>query len=195
MPANKNKDVEIFVDEANMYHLLLTIKEHDPVRKEYIEKHNVQSFSRVDFKSMKDSGFFKQYDGVEILHDPNDNQVDNDGNIVTADPLDSPEAKAAAEATAKQLGQLRDEYQALYGTAAPMDATVGQLEEWIGDRRAALAKTRIEEIKKELAGVPEADLRKEYKKLKKEDADVSWNVDDLIYAVALLRAERPDAKK
>src|SRR5687768_830858 len=66
--ANKAAGVEIYEDEAQMYHLLMVRLQHDPVGKKYNRHEMFQSFSPVDYRSMNDTGYFKTYDEVEILH-------------------------------------------------------------------------------------------------------------------------------
>lgn len=68
--ANIASGVEIFADEQHLFHILLRRRLNDPVKKEYVDQDNVQSFSATDFAQMQATDFFKEYDTVEVLHDP-----------------------------------------------------------------------------------------------------------------------------
>lgn len=192
MRANQNKEVEIFVDEAHMFHLLLVTKENDPVKKEYVERKVVQSFSPIDFRSMKGSGFFSQYDNVLILHNPDENEVDDQGNLITGNEK-KPEAekdsenKKAADDDA-ELAELRKVYAELHGVEAPKDIPAQTLAQMNYERRGALIEERAAAIKPTLAAVSEKDLKSEYKKVAGKAADAIWDREQLVDALAMQMA-------
>lgn len=191
MKANKASEVEIFSDEKNFYHLLLVTLTNNPVTKQYDRTEVVQTFSPEDYRQMNESGFFKKYDEVEILHDPSGEETEEPV-TGTTDLTDDQKAEVAAAAEA--LADKRETYAILYGAPAAKDATIAQLDEWIESRRQQLVTDRVATVKGELTGMSADDLRAEYKKLKRKEAGTDWSDDDLIQAVALARVEKESKK-
>lgn len=198
--ANKAGGVEIFEDEKHLVHLLMRKKEHDPVNKKYVDFDSVQSFSLVDYNNMVTSGFFANYDTVEVLHMP-------DGAKQTAQPAAGPAQATEADkaAAAKEMSELREHYAALYGTPAAADASIGDLKALIdvkNSQLAAAAKTDADaadddvvttedeaRVKKELESYTVAQLKEKYTDLTGKTAENDWRKDDLVTAVYLAGLE------
>ncbi len=117
-----------------MYHLILVRKENDARKKEYVRRELIQSFSPVDYRSMRDTGAFTAYDEVEILHDPLltvDNapaekeaaQAPSAMDAVVNDPADSRIKEILTSLASFSEADLRKEYKISFGTKAPAEMT------------------------------------------------------------------------
>lgn len=170
--ANNAKEVEIFEDEAHLVHLRLAVKHNDPIKKEYVEHSNTQSFTRHDYDNMKNSGFFNQYDSVEILHHPDMKK----GEALEPGKGSAPTDDAAALA-AKELADLRAKYGELYGNPAPEGASIQDLRELIDVKANQIAQERAAQIMSELDSLTDEELTAEYKKIAKKQANEDATVD------------------
>lgn len=186
IPANVHEGVEIFADEQHLFHVLLRKRENDPVKKEYRDMDNIQSFTPVDMAQMMATNFFQNYDTVEVLHDPTKlkkidrskfyTSLDEDAETVANDTQLEEAKKILADANyAKTHEALKEQNAAnvaapgagdVFATSSPSDPHAGKTAE---EMEALTAKE-----KKELAAA-----RKEYKKLYSADADENATLEEL----------------
>lgn len=152
IPCNLKKEVLISENEAHLYHIELLNREHDPVKKEYVDKKVVQKFAPAEYELMKSIKFFASYDKVNIFHNPTNvvGPISEDPEVLKAlvarytelfgkAPANNAKMETIEEKVA--FAELSVEYQILFGAEVPAELkTSAQIQEVL-DAKAKESET------------------------------------------------------
>lgn len=125
--GNGDKAYKLPTAEAHLLHVKLITKVNNPLTKKYDEKSTVVQLSAPEFERMEKNETFKQYDEVELLHDPRPKaeiKADKTGDV----PSNTP---AAAKKPIRSTQDAQMRYKELTGEDAPTDKTFTELKEAI----------------------------------------------------------------
>lgn len=120
MPANIDSETEIEVQNRNFVHVKITERFNNASEKRYEDRTRIAIYTPQDFKQMTETGYFKQYDGAEVVHDPTRGEGE----------------AATAKAPKKSKAELQAEYKTLFGVDADAKLKVAELEKAIADKLA-----------------------------------------------------------
>jgi flagellar motor switch protein FliM len=125
--GNGDKTYKLPVHEAHLLHVKLIQKVNNPITKKYDEKSTTVQLSAQEFERMEKNETFKQYDEVELLHDPRPKaeiKADKTGDA----PVKTP---AAAKKPIRSMQDAQMRYKELTKQDAPSDKSFAELKEAI----------------------------------------------------------------
>lgn len=145
-PGNGDEKYKVPAHEAHLLHVKLTTLVNNPNTKKYDEKSTTVQLSAPEFERMEKNETFKQYDSVELLHDPRPKaeiKADKTGDV----PSNTP---AAAKKPIRSTQDAQMRYKELTGEDAPTDKTFTELKEAIAHfeaEKGAESSTETDENK------------------------------------------------
>lgn len=125
--GNLDASHEFPANEAHLLHVKFSRKVNNPLTKQYDEQTNIVALSAPEYERMEKNESFKEFDKVELLHDPRPKarqQADKTGDVPSSTP-----ATAKKQIRSLQDAQMR--YKELTGEDAPGDKNFTELKEAI----------------------------------------------------------------
>jgi len=139
--GNGDKSYKFPTAEAHLLHVKLITKVNNPLTKKYDEKSTIVQLSAPEFERMEKNETFKQYDEVELLHDPRPKaeiKADKTGDVPSSTP-------AAAKKPIRSTQDAQMRYKELTGEDAPTDKTFTELKEAITHLEAELGAKKSDD--------------------------------------------------
>lgn len=125
--GSADSSYELPKHEEHLLHVRFTRKVNNPLTKSYDEQVNTVALSAPEYERMEKNESFKEFDKVELLHDPRPKarkEADKTGDVPSATP-------AAAKKQIRSLQDAQMRYKELTGEDAPGDKSFTQLKEAI----------------------------------------------------------------
>lgn len=126
-PGSGDKTYKVPAHESHLLHVKLISLVNNPATKKYDEKSTVVQLSAPEFERMEKNETFKQYDKIELLHDPRPKaeiKADKTGDVPSKTP-------AAANKPIRSTQDAQMRYKELTGQDAPSDKNFTELKEAI----------------------------------------------------------------
>lgn len=147
-PGNGDKTYKVPAHEAHLLHVKLISLVNNPTTKKYDEKSTTVQLSAPEFERMEKNETFKQYDKIELLHDPRPKaeiKADKTGDVQTQTP-------AAAKKPLRSTQDAQMRYKELTGQDAPSDKNFTELKEAIAHfekEKGAQSSTEADDANKD----------------------------------------------